>query len=240
MSLAITLLYDKIHRLSDNKSRSSSYDISYRQMILSCEREITNCESKNPKYLSIYFALLCSLHKYHKCSGAAMIALDQFHKQLDEKQEFEVYWQEIMQKLRTIKSPVADFDNILEMLQKQISQISSDQEKDRMCLSLLADRLSEFEKTSKYRDQFKNDQESLKADENKNRLIFYESIRINLSHKFASMAVVSGDDYNEPIVQHDKTGTETLLVYENIVYIKTFLVSFSLELLMVLRCWVIL
>ncbi|CAF4152580.1 unnamed protein product [Rotaria sp. Silwood2] len=36
-------------------------------------------------------------------------------------------------------------------------------------------------------------------------------MRISLSHKFTAMAVTSGDGQSEPIVKHDRTGTETMI-----------------------------
>jgi DNA-binding transcriptional regulator YiaG len=212
--LILALLYDKVHLLSQNASRSFIFDKDYRKMILMYEREIE--KNEEGMYSPFYFALLCNLHKHHKHAGAAMIAFDQLHYHLDTKPELQKYWDRTLNQIREMakKKQSAlqseNLENILEMVNSHISQTNNNQQNSTMLLSLLLDRVAELEEIEKIRNQVKIDQEYFKKDENVNRSVFYHKMRVSLSHKFTSMAVISGDDDNEPIVKHDRTGTETM------------------------------
>jgi hypothetical protein len=224
ISLMLLLLYDKIHTDSRDASRSSIFDKGYRIMISKYEREIEKKQGgrkigkqQDSIYSPVYFALLCNLHKNHKHPGAAMIALDQLHEELDNNPELEKQWHKMLYQIRETKqkqsvSETENLQNILEMAKSQeISQSNNNGKMDIMLLNLLVNRVDELEKIQKNRDQVKVDLQHFEKDrENKNRRKFYQKMRVSLSHKFTAMAVTSGGDDDEPIVKHDWTGTETM------------------------------
>lgn len=207
----LALLYDRVHDLSKNITQPSIYDKEYRKMILMYELDIE--KNENNIHNPIYFAYLYELHKCHKHAGAAKVALDQLNYQLDTKPELQIYWNQKLNELREFmdtqnNSQVEHFRNVFRTFSNQILNLTDKQEK--MISLLLVARRRELENIEKIRNQVKSDRESFNGDGNGNRLNFYEKMRITLSNYLAAISMTSGDDYNEPIVKHDRTGTQTM------------------------------
>lgn len=153
--------------LSENITQSSIYDKDYRKMILMYEKEIERNE--NSIYYPICLASLCNLHKHHKHAGAAMIALDELHYQLDNKPKLQKDWDKMLNQVREMvnkqgESKSEKFQNVVEMVNSQVSQLNNNQQNTMMIISLLTDRITEFEKIQNNRNQVKIDKEHLEKD----------------------------------------------------------------------------
>ncbi|CAF3100584.1 unnamed protein product [Rotaria sp. Silwood2] len=173
-------------------------------------------EKVHNNYSPIYFALLCNLHQNQNYTGAAMIAFDQLNDELDKDQAREKMWHQMLDQIRQLTeeqtfSLQETSEKLFKMeINQDHSKSNNNEQIHQVLLHFLKDKLSILEKIENNRNQVKFYKEHFECDQNNNRLIFYQEMRISLSHKFTAMAVTSGDGQSEPIVKHDRTGTETM------------------------------
>jgi hypothetical protein len=120
-------------------------------------------------------------------------------------------WNQMLDQIKE-KQTIPQFDirqnSIINMINVQnMSQTISEEDIQDIVTSLLADKISELQKTNTNRSEIKADEAHFKNDKNTNRIIFYKKMRTSLSNKFTAMAITSGDGDDEPIVKHDRMGT---------------------------------
>ncbi|CAF1174970.1 unnamed protein product [Adineta ricciae] len=197
------LLLDQKFRLSQDLNSESMPKKTYCKIMHFCEQAIG--KGRNDIHSGLSFAVLCTLHKNQKHAAAAMTNLDQFNDALDQSPEIENAWQHILDEVREFKEKQTTtlpekFENIFQM---------NSEEMKNLLVSLLVSKLVDLQKMNTNRHEIKLDEQLFINDVNNNRKIFYTKMRSSLSHKFTAMAVTSGDGDNEPIVKHDRTGTES-------------------------------
>ncbi|UJR08372.1 hypothetical protein I4U23_012643 [Adineta vaga] len=206
--LLFAILSEKSSMPSQNGTKKHLSNGEYRRLISYYDQAI----EKDPCSLNTTytFALRYQLHKDKKHYASAMINLDQFNDVLDKYPNIEKSWNEMligMTKKQNI-SQSGDLHSLLEMEDiKKFTQTMDEKKINDMVMTLLNSKFQEFTKINSDRNKVKLDEDSFADDQNQNRRIFYRKMRASLSHKFTAMAVTSGDDENDPLVKHDRTGT---------------------------------
>ncbi|CAF0901596.1 unnamed protein product [Adineta steineri] len=214
--LMLALLHDKVHTLSQETRKFNVSKKEYHETIEWCERGIDKEVEENGNYSPFYFALLCNLHNNHKHAKAAMTSLDNVYDDLEKNPEHEEKWQKMLTDIRVKKKEHIPLSEILQGIIKEMAngdntgvQISEELNNNNL-MSMLADRLTILENIEKNRNQVKVDREHFSKDRNTNRRIFYEKMRVILSHTFTAMCVTT-EVGGGPIVKHDRTGAESLI-----------------------------
>jgi len=189
-------------------------DKEYLKMISFCDQAI----EKDPNGVDSVLALLirCNLHENKKHAKAAMVCFNHLNVVLNENSEVEKKWRQMLDEIREMKEKQigsqSETPHYLPPMPKIQDPLSANNEEIKKTLmSLFAEKFPELQKVDTLRKEIKADEEHFANNDllNKNRIIFYTKMRSSLSHKFTAMAVTSGDGDGEPIVKHDRTGTES-------------------------------
>ena len=208
------ILHDKLSALARDQNNLSLSAKHYHQAI-SMYQNIIDPE-KEDEFSVLAFALIFNLCNENQHPIPALTAIDQFNRILDEKHDLEMKFKEILQKIKDEaekQKGVPLSENLAEIskaLRKQRqSSLEENREMNRALLQLLTTLTIALEKIVDARDKIKRDLETFKDDANGNRVIFYQKMRVKLSHCFVAIAMTSGAGDN-PIIRHDRTGTQFL------------------------------
>ncbi|CAF1058235.1 unnamed protein product [Adineta ricciae] len=212
MHFLLSLLYGKLYKLAqDAKSKSKSKE-DYKTTIAALDKAVdANSEDINA---ALIFAIRCSLHDEKKHNISAKCSLDQFNYILDQNPKVEGQWREMLIGLQeqqlALKTENMNILRAIGELNVNASEYGEAKIKEIINL-LLAEKIGQFTRLESYRDKVEEDNKAFIRDPNENRKIFYGKIRVSLANKLTAMAVISGDDENEPIVKHDRTGTNSAI-----------------------------
>lgn len=210
--LVLTLLREKYSTLAQDGNRKSISDKEYHKIVDICGQAIK--KDANDIHSVLAFAVLYNLHENKNHAAAAMVSFEQLNDVLDQNQELEERWHQMLNVIREMKEKLSASQSevlhyVSEMADMQNGlQANNMEELENMLNLLLAEKLSDLQKIDTSRSAIKVDEKHFANDPNNNRSFFYKKMRSSLSHKFTAMAVTSGDG-GDPIVKHDRTGTES-------------------------------
>ena len=211
--LALALFYEQASKLLHHGDKELLSDRHYRQILSWCEGAIST--DRNDIYSVLSFAVLFNVHEQKRHFVAAMTELDQLNEALDQHPEVEAAWHVRLEQIRQMKEKqrtpsLENFERVLQITNVQkVFQTNNPEEIQQFLAGLLAKKFDDLKKIDVNRSQIKADEEHFGDDPNDNRKIFYRKMRSSLSHKFIAMAMTSGDAHSQPIVKHDRTGTES-------------------------------
>ena len=209
----MAMTHDKMYELSHGDGNLSESETQYSQAVGGYQRVID--PEKENDYSILSYALMFNLCNDHKHAVAAMTSIDQFNRILDEKKELGESLRKLIEKVKEKKnqqshSSLQNYQEMLEIVSQQKDpQASRNVIDNEGLIYLLIDKLTALEKIVNSRNKIDLDLEHFKGDPKGNQTSFYKKIRITLSHTFAAMAVTSGVG-EDPILRHDKTGTQSL------------------------------
>lgn len=209
----MAMIHDKIYALSHGEGNLAESETHYSQAVAGYQGGIDPEQESDYSVLS--YALTFNLCNDHKHAVAAMTSIDQFNRILDEKKDLGESLRKLIEKVKKKKnqqshSTLQNYQEMLEIeSQQKDSQASKSVIDNEGLLYLLIDKLTALEKIVNSRNKIDLDLEHFKGDPKGNQTSFYRKIRVTLSHTFAAMAVTSGVG-EDPILRHDKTGTQSL------------------------------
>ena len=209
----MAMIHDKMYELLHGEGNVSESETQYSQAV-GRYQSVIDPEKEND-YSVLSYALTFNLCNDHKHAVAAMTSIDQFNRILDEKKDLGQSLRKLIEKVTEKKNQQRNdtLQNYQEMLeiesQQNDSQVSRNIIDNEGLIYLLIDKLAALEKIVNSRNRIDLDLEHFKSDQKGNQTSFYKKTRITLSHTFAAMAVTSGVG-EDPILRHDKTGTQSL------------------------------